>query len=185
MPAGQTAGSRGAEAGRAAMKMLPDIVLAQHHLEAGERERVAHRRAGRKERVGVARQAGVGARHEVREHDAEQATRREPGAHAADEVHRIGDEVDRVRDVNEIVAARRLDLLELADAGADAGVAVEAGGRRVGVDALGIPAVVGEDAHGLSEPARDIEKAARPICAQSGANSRKERVAPARLMARR
>ena len=42
---------------------------------------------------------------------------------------------------------------------ADAELAVETRGGRVGVDALGIPAVISKNAHGFSEPASDIKKA--------------------------
>src|SRR4029078_7526621 len=68
--------------------------------------------------------------------------------------------------MNEIVLACRLDLLKLSNADADAELAMERRGGRIGVDALGIPAVIGKDAHGFFEPASHIKEAAAVISGQ-------------------
>ena len=50
--------------------------------------------------------------------------------------HRIGDEINRVGDMDEVVAAGDLDFLDLADASADTEVAVESKHCRIGIDAF-------------------------------------------------
>ncbi len=99
-------------------------------------------------------------RHEVGQHDTEKALRLQARSDSAQEFHGLGNEVDRVSNMNDSIVTPKIEFLELANTCADAKLLMVGFGGRIGVNALRVPVMVGEDSHRFANSACNVEKRA-------------------------
>lgn len=136
----------------------PGKPLAKDGFEAGDGQRVPHRRGGGKERMCVRRQAWIVVGEEIGQYDAKKSVSGEALADFIEEPHWVGDEIDRVRDVDHMISDAQVHILDLADPHPNAHFLVHLCNRGIGVDSFGVPTVVSECLHRLAETAGDVEK---------------------------
>ena len=77
----------------------------------------------------------------------------------AQESHRIGDKIDRVRDMDDLITRGHIHFLDLTVPHVNAHFPVHLRNRGVRVDPFCIPAVVSEFLHSFAKTAGDVEKA--------------------------
>jgi hypothetical protein len=138
-------------------------LLANNGLEARQREGIVHRCRPRKKGVRVGWKTRIVVCEEIGQHHAKYSIARETIADFTQESHRIGDEINRVSDVNKLISHSQIHFLNLSVSHANPNFPMHLRNRSVGVDPFRIPAVVGECLHGFAKPAGNVEKALSTI----------------------
>jgi hypothetical protein len=131
---------------------------ANNGFEAGQRESVVHRCRAGKKGVRVGWKACIVVCEEIGQNDAKYSVSRETLSDFGQEPHRIGDEIDRVRDMDDVISRAHVHLLDLAVPHANAYLLVHVRYRGVGIDPFRVPTMVREHLDGFSETASDVEK---------------------------
>src|SRR5271167_2858637 len=108
----------------------------------------------------VAWQNGIGARQEVGEHNAEHSIWRETFTHPANKAQRISDKVDRMRNMDHVVAGADIHVFKLPYTHANPALRMHRRRRRVGIDAFRIPAMGRKSANGLPKPTSNVDETA-------------------------
>jgi hypothetical protein len=137
----------------------PRKLLANDGFESRQRQGVTHRPRIGKEGMAVRRQAWIMMCEKVRQHDAKNSVSGETVADVAQESHRIGDEIDRVRDMDDPISHTQIHFLDLAIPHVNTHFSVHVRNRGVDVDSFGVPAVPSKCLHGFAEATGDIEEA--------------------------